>query len=102
MAPGPSPEMDPQEFTRNLIVLYKEKAQYTSAARANNIQGNVTGRVLFKSDGTIGEIIMDTTLDRGLAKNSAKAASRMKFLPAEIDGKPVDQWRPITFTFNIY
>lgn len=89
-------------YSRPLTILRKEKASYTDEARNKGVKGSVRGRILFSADGTIGEIVMDPTLDKGLAQSAAKAARRMKFLPAEIDGKAVDQWRPITYTFDIY
>jgi hypothetical protein len=89
-------------YSRQLTILRKEKASYTSGARDKGVKGSIRGRILFKADGTIGEIVMDPTLDKGLARNAADSARRIKFLPAEIDGKPVDQWRPITYTFDIY
>ena len=49
-----------------------------------------------------GAIIVDPTLHRGLARNAGTAARAMKFIPAEVDGKPVDTWRPVSFTFNVY
>lgn len=89
-------------YTRMLTILRKDKAVYTDDARERGVRGSVHGRVLFRADGTIGEVIMDPSMDEGLARKCAEAARRIKFLPAEVDGKPVDEWRPLTYTFDIY
>lgn len=96
------PDIRSTVYTRQLIVLKKYKAAYTDKARSENVRGTVKGRILFKADGTIGEIAMDPTLDKGLAISAADAARRIIFLPAEIDGKPVDEWRSISYSFDIY
>jgi hypothetical protein len=41
-------------------------------------------------------------LNKGLVKNSVDAARRIKFLPAEVDGKPIDVSRMVEYSFSIY
>jgi hypothetical protein len=87
--------------TDGLVILRRERARYTDAARDSLLQGTVNGRILFKADGTIESIVLDPSLDKGLAKSCAVVARRLKFLPAMINGKPVDRWQRFTCTFDL-
>ena len=59
-------------------------------------------KIVGLADGTIGPIKLVKSLDRGLDNEAFKAAKRVKFLPSEIAGKPVDRSREIQYTFSIY
>ncbi len=41
-------------------------------------------------------------MNKGLVINSVDAARRIKFLPAEVDGKPVDVTKIVEYSFSIY
>ena len=94
--PSPRPEISP------LKVLYKQKAQYTDFARFYNITGNVTLRVTFESDNTIGSITVIRTLPFGLTEQSIIAAKGMRFEAEIVGGQPRTTTRPVSFQFNIY
>ena len=93
---------DPIKYSRPLIVLRKVQASYTDSARQTGVQGSVTLRVVFQADAQIGEIKVLKKLSGGLTDNAVAAARKIKFLPAEIDGKPVDSTKNIVYSFTIY
>jgi hypothetical protein len=88
--------------TRPLIVLSKPAARYTDQARQNSVSGRINAIVVFRADGTIGAVTVDPRLDDSLARNVAEAASRIKFVPVEVEGKPVEVKRMLVYTFSIY
>lgn len=100
--PDDEEENDPKDFSRGLIVLMKEKADYTESARRENITGIVTLKVTFQGNGSIGDIFLLESLDSGLDSSALRAARQIKFLPALVDGKPVDVIRKVVYSFNIY
>ena len=85
-----------------LKVVYKQKAQYTDWARFYNISGNVTLRVAFKSDDTIGSITVIRSLPFGLTEQSIIAARGMRFESERVNGTPRTTTRPVAFQFTIY
>ncbi|MGE0104939.1 MAG: energy transducer TonB [Blastocatellales bacterium] len=82
-------------------IKHKEKAVYTSAARAQNIQGIVVLSVVFASDGTLKNIQVVKGLPFGLIESSLYAASKIKFDPAKKDGKPVSVRGILEFSFAL-
>lgn len=93
---------DVTKYSRSLIILRKPRPSYTDGARQNGVQGTVKLKVMFQANGEIGDITVLSKLKSGLSENAANVARRIKFLPAEIDGKPVDVSRVVEYTFTIY
>lgn len=91
-----------KNYSRPLIVLRKTQPRYSDSARNSNISGDVKLKVHFQANGEIGAITVISKLERGLEKNAIEAASKIKFLPAEIDGKSVDVFKEIIYTFTVY
>jgi TonB family protein len=88
--------------TQPLRITFKQKAQYTDAARTNGVQGTVTLRVTFLASGGIGSITTVKGLPHGLTEQAIAAARNMKFEPEMAGGVPRTTTRPVSFTFNIY
>lgn len=65
-------------------------------------EGRIYATVEFRADGTIGAVLIDPRLDRSLAMNVAYAIAKIKFVPAEIDGKPVSVTKHVHYEFDIY
>lgn len=88
-------------FSRPLLLLEKPYPRYSDAARNDNVQGTVVLHVQFKADGTIGNIwVVQGPV--ALQWSAVDAAKAIKFLPAEVDGKPVDVVREMEYSFTIY
>ena len=97
-----SPTADFARYSRGLIIVQKPRPSYTDEARRNNKQGTIKAKVEFLKNGQIGSIIVDDTLDRGLTSMVGISVMKIKFIPAEINGKPIDVTRIIEYTFSIY
>src|SRR5687767_13386772 len=89
-------------YTRPVILAFRQRPTYTERARTDNVQGSILARVLFKANGNIGKITIIKGLPSGLNDQVVQAAKAIKFVPAEINGKPVDAERTIEYTFEIY
>ncbi len=99
---GGPPAPPPARVTQPLRITYKQKAQYTDAARTNGVQGTVTLRVTFLASGGIGSITTVKGLPHGLTEQAIAAARSMRFEPELANGVPRTTTRPVSFTFNIY
>lgn len=93
---------DLNAYSRGLIILRRPAPSYTDSARMMGVQGTIKARVEFLKDGQIGSIVVDPFLDRGLAGKTVYAITKIKFLPAEVDGKPVDVTRIVEYGFSVY
>jgi Periplasmic protein TonB, links inner and outer membranes len=85
-----------------LKILSKKRGDYTDLARYYGIQGSVTLRVKFLSDGTIGSVWAQTGLPFGLTKSAINAAKSIQFQPPVKDGQPYSTYRSIVYSFNLY
>ena len=67
------------------------RAEYTSEARQNRIEGNVVLDVVVLADGAVGDVSVKESLDSvyGLDKNAVAATKQWQFKPGTKDGKPV-------------
>lgn len=93
---------DKTKYSRSLIILRKSRANYNDFARSRNISGKVKVQVVFRADGQIGDIIVIQKLDGGLSEAAVEVARKIKFLPAQIEGKSVDITRIVEYNFTLY
>ncbi len=98
---GKLPE-DNTRYSRPLITLRKPRANYTDGARQAGVRGTVKLKVLFLANGEVGDITVLSPLAKGLSENAVDAAGKIKFLPAEVDGKAVDVSKMVQYSFTIY
>ncbi len=91
-----------KSYSRQLIILRRPFPSYSDSARQSRTSGTVKLKVLLQANGEIGDITVLSRLDQSLEYNAVNAASRIKFLPAEVDGKPVDVFKIITYSFAVY
>lgn len=85
-----------------LVIVTKPRPGYTDEARLSNIQGAVILRVTFLRNGGIGSISVVKDLSMGLTERAVIAAKKIAFLPATVDGKPINVTKQIEYTFSIY
>jgi hypothetical protein len=98
----PSGAPTPDPTSRRAIIASKPRASYVKRAREHNVMGAVRLRMLLSEKGYIPAIDVVTSLPDGLTRQSIFNALRLKFLPAEKDGKPVPARRTLEYTFSIY
>jgi periplasmic protein TonB len=72
-------------------VVRQVKAEYTSEAMRQMIEGTVTLDVVVKADGAVGDVNVTQSLDAvyGLDEQAVKAMKQWEFKPGTKDGKPV-------------
>lgn len=91
-----------EEVTTKARVRSKPPALYTAVARAAHIVGKVVLAVVFSAEGEVKHILVLKSLPLGLTEKSIEAARRMKFTPANKDGKPVSMYAQLEYNFTIY
>ena len=92
----------PAPNTTRVQILEKPRPEYTDQARNNLVEGEIRLLVGFDADGTIGHILVLRTLGYGLDQQAVRAARRIKFVPATVDGKPVPTVMQVLYSFDIY
>jgi TonB family protein len=91
-----------KQVNRRAVLVMKPQPMYTDEARNNAIEGLVVLKVVFYSDGSVGNIRTVSGLPYGLTERAIEAARKMKFVPAEKDGKFVSVWMQLEYDFNLY
>ncbi len=77
------------------------KPPYPRIARRLGAQGVVTLRVFVQKDGSVGKVFVAESSGFGLLDDAATrtVSSAWKFVPAEVDGNPVDSWVEVPIKF---
>jgi len=88
--------------TEGVKILSKPRANYTDAARQNQVQGKVVLRVTFAANGSIGSISVISGLGNGLTEQAIAAARGIRFEPAKRGGVPYSVTKPVEYSFTIY
>jgi TonB family protein len=91
-----------REVTKKARVLSKPEPTYTESARQYAIQGTVVLRAVFSKDGEVTNLHVVSKLPHGLTRRAIEAARGIKFVPAEVDGRPVSMWMELQYNFNLY
>jgi len=91
-----------RQVERRAVIVMKPEPAYTEQARQNRISGTVVLKLLFSSDGSVGNIRAITELPNGLTDSAIEAVKKVKFVPAMKDGKFVSMWMQLEYNFNIY
>jgi TonB family protein len=90
------------EVTRRAVLVSKPEPGFTEQARRNNVTGVVKLRLALRADGTVSDISVLKGLPDGLTERAIEAARRIRFTPAQKDGRNVSQWVSVEYNFNIY
>ena len=83
------------EYSRHLVILRKIKPLNSSGVFGRRVQL----RVQFQADGCVGDIFVFLGGKDTLTIEAIKAASQIKFLPAEIAGKPIAVVKVVEYSF---
>ncbi len=90
------------EVTTKARVLSKPEPAYTESAREALVTGTVVLRAVLSADGSVRHILVLAGLPNGLTETAVRAARRIKFTPATIDGRPVSTFVQMEYNFNLY
>lgn len=83
-------------------ILGRPEPVYTEEARRNQVTGTVVLRAISAFDGKVRSVRVVKGLPDGLSQMAVRAARRIKFVPATVNGKPVSQYIQIEYNFNLY
>ena len=82
--------------------LIKEvRADYTDAARRQNISGEVVLEIVVRSDGSVGDVRVLRRLGSGLDERAVQAVRQWRFSPARLKGAPVDVIVEVSVEFKL-
>jgi TonB family protein len=105
--PTPDTEGQPKKVaakeppTTAVEILEKPKPNYTEEGRKLKIEGEVRLEVQFTATGQIHVIRIVQALGHGLDEQAVRAAERIRFKPAQREGKPVDSTATLHIIFQL-
>jgi TonB family protein len=86
----------------NVKIILKPRASYTDAARREQVQGTVSLKVTFSSNGGIAKISIIKGLPYGITEQAVAAARKIVFLPAQKNGIRYSVTKQVEYNFVIY
>ena len=86
---------------RPVEIIFKPTPEYTDEARTARIEGTVSLELEFTGAGEIRMLRVVRGLGHGLDEAAQRAALRMRFKPAESNGRPVDSRATVHITFRL-
>jgi len=101
-APAQSAAAAPQRpIDRPVEITFKPTPEYTDEARSARIEGTVTLELEFTATGDVRVLRVVRGLGHGLDEAAERAALRIRFKPAQSDGRPVDSRATVHITFRL-
>ena len=98
--PAVRPPDDPN--IKKAEIIFRPLPSYTQGARSTREQGNIVLRLKLTANGGIRKIDVKNELKDGLLGQAIFAALRIKFLPMEKYGVPMETTKLVEYSFNIY
>lgn len=89
-----------REIHQKAVILSKPEPAYTDKARENRVEGDVEIVLILSSAGKLKVQHIRKGLPDGLTEQALKAAKKIKFKPATVDGKPVSSFILAQYNFN--
>ena len=89
-----------REVKRSARLSEAPPADYTRAARDAKLKGDVRLRLVLAEDGTVKHVFPVKSLGHGLTESAVGAARRIRFEPAQRDGRPVSQFVTLVYHFG--
>jgi TonB family protein len=93
---------EPNEVDQKARITKKLPPRYTERARNNGVSGTVILRMVLRSSGEIGDIIIVKGLPDGLNEECIRVARQIRFVPAVKDGRPASQYANTEYNFRVY
>jgi TonB family protein len=86
---------------RPVEIVFKPTPEYTDEARGARIEGTVSLELEFAAAGDVRVLRVVRGLGHGLDEAARRAALRIRFKPAQSDGRPVDARATVHITFRL-
>ena len=100
-AEGTQTVLTGKQVETKVRLVSKPAPKYTEFARRYKVEGTVVLKAVFSSDGTVSRLLIMNALPCGLTEQAVKAAHKIRFVPAMLDGKPVSMWIQLEYNFNL-
>ncbi len=102
VAEAPSrPKAEDKAPTTPVAVTSKPTPVYTEQARKERVQGEVLLQVVFTASGQVQVLRVVRGLGYGLDESAIQAAQRVRFVPAQRNGQPVDSTATLHVVFQL-
>src|SRR6185436_17047518 len=82
-------------------IIFKPTPEYTDEARSARIEGTVSLELEFTAAGDVRVLRVVRGLGHGLDEAAQRAALRIRFKPAQSDGRPIDSRATVHITFRL-
>jgi TonB family protein len=89
------------DFSRPLLILRHPVSDFFGKASLRRYAGRVKLSVNLLSNGFVGDITVLSDAPKGMTDLAIETVRKIKFIPAEVDGKPVDFTRTFEYSFNV-
>jgi TonB family protein len=86
---------------RPVEIVFKPTPEYTAEARGARIEGTVSLELEFTAAGDVRVLRVVRGLGHGLDEAAQQAALRIRFKPAQSDGRPADSRATVHITFRL-
>ncbi len=90
------------EVTKKVVITSKPEPGFTESARVFGVTGVVRIRAILTATGTVEGVSVVKWLPHGLTQKALDAARRIRFEPAQKDGRVVSQYVTLEYNFNLY
>jgi TonB family protein len=90
------------EVTKRAHITFKPEPGFTEDARRNEVVGVVRLRAVLNVSGEVTNVGVIKGLPDGLTEKAIAAAKRIRFTPAEKDGRAVSQQVVLEYNFDIF
>jgi TonB family protein len=97
----PSVATSTKPVDRPVEIVFKPTPEYTDEARSARIEGTVSLELEFAAGGDVRVLRVVRGLGHGLDEAARRAALRIRFKPAQSDGRPVDSRATVHITFRL-
>jgi len=97
----PSVAAPTKPVDRPVEIVFKPTPEYTDEARSARIEGTVSLELEFTAAGDVRVLRVVRGLGHGLDEAAQRAAVRMRFKPAQSDGRAVDSRATVHITFRL-
>jgi len=99
--PQPSVPASTKPIDQPVEIVFKPTPEYTDEARSARIEGTVSLELEFAAAGDVRVLRVVRGLGHGLDEAAQRAALRIRFKPAQSDGRPVDSRATVHITFRL-
>jgi TonB family protein len=96
-----SDQAAPTTIDRPVEIVFKPTPEYTDDARSARVEGTVTLDLEFSAAGEVRVLRVVRGLGHGLDEAAERAALRIRFKPAQSDGRAVDSRATVHITFRL-